>query len=157
MLVYGIIPAIKEGTPRPALGPALTLRTFVAQIRRLPAGHSVSYGRTCTLSRSTRIATIPVGYGDGYPRALSNCGSVLIGGKRAPILGRICMDVTLVDVTDLPDAELGAEVVLIGSQGDERISVEEIARLTDATEHDVTLRLTERVRKIYKNVKHNGG
>ncbi len=157
LLIYGIVPAVKEGTPLPSIAPALTLKTSIAQIRSLPAGHTISYGRTCTLSRPSRIATLPVGYGDGYPRSIGNRGSVLICGKRAPILGRVCMDVTLVDVTDIPEAERGAEAILIGSQGMERISVEEIARLTDATEHDVTTRLTERVRKVYKDCKKTGG
>ena len=151
LLIYGIVPPVSDGVALPALAPALTLKTKVAQIRSLPIGHTISYGRTHTLARSSRVASLSIGYGDGYPRALGNRGHVLINGKRAPILGRVCMDVTLVDVTDIPQVQVGSEAVLIGSQGLQRITVEEIARLTDATEHDVVLRLTQRVKRVYRD------
>jgi alanine racemase len=151
LLIYGIMPPVSDGIALPALAPALTLKARIVQIRSLPAGHTISYGRTHKLERSSRVATLAVGYGDGYPRALGNRGHVLIGGKRAPILGRVCMDVTIVDVTDIPQVQLGDEATLIGSQGLQRITVEEIARLTGATEHDVVLRLTQRVKRVYKD------
>jgi alanine racemase len=157
LLVYGIVPPVSDGVALPALAPALTLKTRVAQIRSLPAGHTISYGGTHTLTRSSRVASLSVGYGDGYPRALGNRGHVLISGKRAPILGRVCMDVTLVDVTDIPQVQPGSEAVLIGSQGLQRITVEEIARLTDATEHDVVLRLTQRVKRVYRDCRTTTG
>lgn len=149
LLIYGIIPPVSDGIALPALAPALTLKARISQIRALPAGHTIGYGRTHKLSRSSRVATLAVGYGDGYPRALGNRGHVLIAGKRAPILGRVCMDVTIVDVTDIPQVQIGDQATLIGSQGLQRITVEEIARLTGATEHDVVLRLTQRVRKVH--------
>jgi alanine racemase len=149
LLTYGILPQLPADYNPPTFRPALTLKTWIALIRELAAGASLSYSRTHTLTRPSRIATLPVGYGDGYPRALSNIGEVLVCGRRAPILGRVCMDVMLVDVTDIPEANACAEVILIGRQGDEQIRVEEIARLVDTTDHDITTRLTSRVERKY--------
>lgn len=152
LLTYGILPHVPPDTPIPPVRPALALKTRIALIRKLPQGHTISYGRTYALSRPGRIATLPIGYGDGYPRALSNVGHVLVCGRKAPIVGRICMDVTMIDVSDIPEAHVGAEVVLVGKQGEQEIRVEEIARLTQTTEHDVTTRLTARVPRIYSNI-----
>lgn len=149
LLVYGILPDVPPDTPVPDLRPALTLKTRIALLRTLPKGHPISYGRTHVLARESRIATLPIGYGDGYPRTLGNTGHVLIGGRRAPLLGRVCMDMALADVTDIPDAGADSEVVLIGAQEAERIRVEEIARRTQTTAHDVTTRLTARVPRVY--------
>jgi alanine racemase len=149
LLVYGIVPEHSPNVPRPEVRPVLTLRARVALIRELADGSSISYGGTHTLRRRSRVATLPIGYGDGYPRALSNKGSVIIRGRRAPILGRVCMDMMMIDVTDIPETFAGDEAVLIGRQGDENIGVEEIARLAETTEHDVTTRLTERVARVY--------
>jgi alanine racemase len=153
LLIYGIVPTVPESTLLPALRPALTLKTHVALVRALPEGHTISYGRTHILRRPSLVATLPVGYGDGYPRALGNFGEVLINGQRAPIIGRICMDVTMVDVTEIPNVEQGTEVVLIGAQGEDRITVEELARSIQTTEHDITTRLTARVPRIFKTSK----
>jgi alanine racemase len=149
LLIYGIRPSVPQDVPIPSITPVMTLKSAIALIRKVPAGRGVSYGHTHTLVRASRLATIPVGYGDGYPRALSNRGYVLIAGRRAPILGRVCMDVTVVDVTDIPQAEEGSEVVLIGKQGTECITVEEIAGMAGTTAHDVTTRLTSRVDRVY--------
>lgn len=147
--IYGLMPRLQAGTALPPLQPALTLKTRIALIRDLPAGHPISYHSTHRLERPSRVATLPVGYGDGYPRALSGVGGVLVAGRRAPILGRVCMDMTVVDVTDLPEAREGSEVVLIGAQGDARISAEEIATAIDTTVHDITTRLSARVERVY--------
>ena len=149
LLIYGIEPPVPKEVSIPPLRPALSLKARVVQVRTLPAGHGVSYGRTHILTRPSRLAVLPVGYGDGYPRALGNVGRVLINGASAPIVGRVCMDLTLVDVTDIPGVNVGTEAVLIGRQGSEKIRVEEIARLIQTTEHDVTTRLTPRVPRIY--------
>lgn len=149
LLTYGLRPDLPESIPIPAVRPALSLKARIALIRELPAGSSISYGRTHILKRSSRVATIQIGYGDGYPRELSGKGSVLVAGRRAPILGRICMDVTVADVTEIPEAREGDEAVLIGSQGREQIRVQEIARLIGTTVHDVTTRLTSRVNRVY--------
>jgi alanine racemase len=149
LLLYGLLPQLPDGAPAPELRPALTLKTHIVLVRELPAGHGVSYNRTRVLNRPSRVATIPVGYGDGYPRDLSNIGEALVAGRRAPILGRVCMDLTMLDVTDVPDAREGSEVVLIGAQGGDRIRAEGLARLVGTTEHEITTRLTSRVKRVY--------
>lgn len=151
LLIYGILPEMPNLLDIPPLRPALTLKTQIALVRMLEAGQSISYSRTHVLNRTSRIATLPVGYGDGYPRGLSNVGKVLVCGRRASIVGRVCMDVTMVDVTDIPEAQVGSEVVLIGRQGEREIRVEEIARHVRTTEHDVTTRLTARVPRVYRD------
>ncbi|MCS6775361.1 MAG: alanine racemase [Chloroherpetonaceae bacterium] len=145
LLLYGI------GTLPVPVTPVLTLKARVATVRDLPAGANISYGRTCRLRRPGRVATVLIGYGDGYSRRLSNRGCVLIRGRRAPVLGRVCMDQTVVDVTDVPDAAPGDEAVCIGAQGDQCLTVEEIARLCGATEHEVSTGLMPRVPRYYRN------
>ncbi|HZT43126.1 MAG TPA: alanine racemase [Chthonomonadaceae bacterium] len=159
LLLYGILPPIPNLTAPaasaanspslPALQPVLTLAARVATVRTLPAGHPISYGVTHRLARPSRVATVLIGYGDGYPRRLSNRGAMLLRGKRAPILGRVCMDQTVIDVTDIPGVEPGEEAVCIGSQGDDRISIEEIAAVIDTTEHEISTCLTPRVARIF--------
>lgn len=149
LLVYGILPAVPPDTPAPELHPALALKSRISLVRSLPAGHTISYSRTHTLRRASRIAVVPAGYGDGYPRELSDRGRVLVGGRQAPIVGRVCMDVTMVDVTGIDNAVVGSEVVLIGTQGREEMRAEEIARIIGTTPHDVTTRLTDRVPRVY--------
>jgi alanine racemase len=129
--------------------PILTLKARVATVRALPAGHTISYGATHRLARPTLVATVLIGYGDGYPRCLSNRGHLLLRGRRAPILGRVCMDQTVVDVSDIPDVVPGDIAVCIGAQGDERIRVEEIAQLIETTEHEITTCLTARIPRVY--------
>jgi alanine racemase len=148
LFLYGIRPKSLEPSSFRQLKPVLALKTRVALLKELPEGHAISYDRTHILTRPSLVATLPVGYGDGYPRELSNRGSVLIRGFRAPILGRVCMDMTVVDVTDLPGATVGDEAVLIGRQGSDEITVEQLAALINTTEHDITTRLTDRVARI---------
>lgn len=153
LLLYGVSPYDDAGEVSsevlPRLVPALTLKTRVGTVRELPEGHSISYGVTKKLTRPSRVATILIGYGDGYSRRLSGVGQMLIRGRRAPILGRVCMDQTVVDVTDMPEVVAGDEVVCIGAQGDERIDVESIAHLIDSTPHEVTTGLTSRLLRCY--------
>lgn len=159
LLLYGILPALpnatilnvdpKNAAPPPVFRPALTLRARVATVRALPAGHPISYGVTHRLSRPSLVATVLIGYGDGYPRRLSNCGALLLRGRRAPILGRVCMDQTVVDVTGISGVVPGDEAICIGSQGAESIRVEEIARRIDTTEHEITTCLTPRIPRRY--------
>jgi alanine racemase len=146
--LYGLRPSA-EVEPGVALRPALTLKSRVARVRILPAGASISYGRTYVTERPTRVALIPVGYGDGYHRILSNRGAVLIRGKRAPILGRVCMDQFVVNVSDIPGIRLHDEVVLIGRQGEGHIPAEEVARWAETINYEVTTSLTPRVTRIY--------
>ena len=127
----------------------MALKSRVGTVRELPEGHPISYGATVRLRRPSRVATVLIGYGDGYPRRLSNAGDMLICGRRAPILGRVCMDQTVVDVTDIPQAAAGDEVVCIGRQGEEHILVEELAAIIDATPHEITTGLTSRLLRRY--------
>ena len=150
LLIYGISPPIPNSNLKaPDIRPALSLRARVATVRNLPAGHNISYGLTHTLTRPSRIATVLIGYGDGYPRRLSNCGEMLIRGMRVPILGRVCMDQTMIDVTDLPNVRAGEIATCIGTDGQERISIQEIAKLIGTTDHEIPTTLTDRVERIY--------
>lgn len=125
--------------------------TRAVYVKTIQPGEKVSYGGLFTAQRPTRVMTIPVGYADGYNRRLSCTGSVLVRGKRAPILGRVCMDQVMVDVTDIPGAEAGDEVVLIGAQGNECISAEEIASLLGTISYEVICSPSARVPRVYKN------
>ncbi|MEZ4848297.1 MAG: bifunctional UDP-N-acetylmuramoyl-tripeptide:D-alanyl-D-alanine ligase/alanine racemase [Bacteroidia bacterium] len=144
--LYGIDPT-GENHPLEEIG---SLHSTVSQIRTYPVGTSIGYGRSQFADRETRIATVPVGYADGIPRSLSNGKmSFLIRGKRAPIFGRVCMDMIMLDVTDIPEAEAGDEVVLIGRQGDEFISVVELAEAAGTIPYEILVRISPRVRRVY--------
>ena len=130
---------------------ALSWKSEIVHIKTIKAGETIGYGRTFTAEKDMRIATVAVGYGDGYHRAISNKGEMLIGGKRAPIVGRICMDQTMVDVTHIPHAAVGDEVVLIGCQQGDRITAEEVAIWADTISYEVLLGITARVPRLYLN------
>lgn len=132
------------------LEPVLRWRTEVVRLKTLSAGHPVGYGRTFRTTRESRIATLPVGYADGYNRLLSNRGEVLVRGRRAPVIGRVSMDLVTVDVTDVPDVQFGDEVVLLGSQASETISAEEIAALTGTISYEVFCNISARVPRLYR-------
>jgi alanine racemase len=146
--LYGLEPS-SQWPPVFELRPALALKSLVSRVRQLPAGAGVSYGRTFITQKPTLAALVPVGYGDGYHRSLSNQGSVLIRGQRAPILGRICMDQFVVDISHVPGVQQDDEVVLVGSQGDERIRAEEVAALAGTINYEVTTGLLPRVARVY--------
>jgi alanine racemase len=147
LMLYGLYPApsLEE---RSTLRPAMSLRSAVGLVRRVPAGEGVSYGLTFAPERDTTIVTIPIGYGDGFPRLLSNTGSVLIGGKRRPIAGRVTMDTVMADVGD-DDVATGDEVVLIGAQGAEEIRATEIAALAQTINYEVVCSVGPRVPRRY--------
>lgn len=148
LLLYGYNPAGPE-CPIP-VAPVMSVRTRVLLVRDLPAGVGVSYGRTWVTPRPSRIATLPVGYADGYPRALSNRGSVLIHGYEAPIRGRVCMDLTMVDVTDIPvPVEEGDEVTLLGAQGERAITAWDLARQSDTIPYEILAGWSDRVPRSY--------
>ena len=132
------------------LKPMMSLKSRVLQLKRLPRGHSVSYGRTFICPRKTLVAVIPIGYADGYSRLLSNCGEVLIRGKKAPVIGVVCMDLTMADVTDIDGVKAGDEVVLIGRQGKESITAEDIAEKIGTISYEVLCRIGQRVPRIYR-------
>lgn len=146
--MYGLHPS-DEVAPAVPLKAALSLRSHVARVRTLPAGASISYGRTYITPRAMPVALIPVGYGDGYHRILSNRGAVLINGQRAPIVGRVCMDQFVVDISDVGPVALGDDVVLIGAMGEACIPAEEVARWAETINYEVTTGLLPRVPRLY--------
>ena len=147
--LYGLWPSDEVQKDRLPMHPLMELKSHVSYVKTLPAGREISYGGTYTTTRETKVATIPVGYGDGYPRTLSNKGSVLIQGKRVPILGRVCMDQFMVDVTDVPDVVVGTEVTLLGRDGDEIITAEEIGDLSGRLNYEFVCCLGKRIPRIY--------
>ena len=141
-----------------SLRPALRLVSHVSFVKEVGKGTSISYGGTYITEKKMKIATIPVGYGDGYPRSLSNkgysrClsgkGSVLIHGKKAPILGRVCMDQFMVDVTEIPDVAFMDEVILIGRDQEEQIQVEDLAELSGRFNYEFVCCLSKRIPRVY--------
>jgi len=147
IILYGISPLPEF---QRLLKPVMNWKTRIALIRDVPAGHSISYGRTFITPRPMRIATLSAGYADGYPRHISNRGaSMLAGGKRCALLGRVTMDLMVIDVSDLPEAAIGDEVVLMGRQGDEEISASELAELAGTIHWEIVTRIGSRVRRVY--------
>jgi len=126
----------------PQLKPVLTWKTKIVQLKTIPVGSYVGYGCTYRTTRDTRLAVLPVGYADGYDRQLSNTAYVLVNGRRAPVIGRVCMNVTMIDVTDIPDTRLENEVVLLGSWGDERVSAELMANWAGTINYEVVTRIS---------------
>ncbi len=150
--LYGLWPSDEVDHEAMELHPVMELKTHVAYVKELEAGRAISYGGTFVTERTSRIATIPVGYADGYCRGLSNKGSVLIHGQKAPICGKVCMDQFMVDVTDLPDVKIGDEVTLVGKDGDEMITMEEIGDLSGRFNYEFVCVLGKRVPRVfYKN------
>lgn len=147
--IYGIYPSAEVSRDSMKLTPAMSLRSRIVYIKEIETGTQISYGGTFTATHPMKIATIPVGYGDGYPRMLSNKGCVLIHGKRAKILGRICMDQFMVDVTDIPEAKELDEVILVGRQGNEEITVDELGDLCGRFSYEFICDIGKRVPRIY--------
>ena len=131
------------------LKPAMKLVTQIVHIKQAPKGFSVSYGRKYITKRDSIIATIPIGYADGYPRSLSNKGEVLIRGQRAKVAGTICMDITMLDVTHIKGVKQGDEAVLIGKQGNDKITVDELAEKTGTISYEILCGITSRVPRVY--------
>ncbi|MDW8290468.1 MAG: alanine racemase [Armatimonadota bacterium] len=146
LLLYGVAPSGHHPEPL-GVKPVLSLHTRVTALRWIPPGRAVGYGATFVARRKTLVATVPVGYGDGYLRALGNRAEVLLRGRRVPVIGRVCMDQMMLDATDT-GAEVGDVVTLIGKQGEEEITVNEIAHWLDTTPHEVTTLLSARVQRI---------
>jgi alanine racemase len=145
--MYGLNPP-GGAMPKVKLSPALEFRTRVVYLKRVPKGTPISYGSTYITDKETTIATLPVGYADGLPRALSNKGQVLIRGKRFNIVGRVCMDLTLVDVDD-ESIKVGDDVTLIGSQGNDMISADEVAKWADTISYEIICGIGKRVPRVY--------
>ncbi|NLO38700.1 MAG: alanine racemase [Ruminiclostridium sp.] len=150
IILYGLYPSDEVDKTVIELKPAMSLKAKVVMVREVEPGVPVSYGRTYTTKRKSRIATIPIGYADGYSRLLSNTGRVLIHGEYAPVLGRVCMDQCMVDVTDIPTpVKTGDEVVLFGKQGNREITVEEVAALSQTVNYEVVCLIGKRVPRVY--------
>lgn len=149
IILYGLWPSEEVQKERIDLQPVLELFSHVAYVKQLEAGKSISYGGAYTTKKTQTIATIPAGYGDGYPRSLSNQGYVLIHGKKAPIVGRVCMDQFMVDVTDIPQVKTGDKVVLAGKDGEEVITLETLAKLSGRFHYEFTCCLSKRIPRVY--------
>ncbi len=147
--LYGLMPSDEVGAGRVTLQPALSLYSHIVYVKTMHTGQSISYGKTYQVMRDMRVATVPVGYGDGYPRSLSGKGYVLIAGKRAPILGRVCMDQFMVDVSEIPEALEGTEVVLLGKSGNEEITAELLGDLSGRFNYELVCDLNKRVPRVY--------
>ncbi|MDE5966566.1 MAG: alanine racemase [Lachnospiraceae bacterium] len=149
IIIYGLYPSEEVAKERIDLKPALSWYAHVTHVKTTPAGEGVSYGATYVTERPTRIATIGLGYADGYSRALSNKGYVLIRGKRAPIIGRVCMDQFMVDVSEIDGVSVEDVVTLVGADGEQRISVEEIAALAGSFNYEFVCDISKRVPRVY--------
>jgi alanine racemase len=149
IIVYGLYPSDEVDHSRIELSPVMSLKARVAYVMKVPAGFKVSYGCTYKTERDTLIATIPLGYADGYSRLLSSRGEVLLNGQRAHVVGRVCMDQIMVDAGAIPGVKMGDEAVIIGRQGDMEVSVDEIASKLGTINYEVTCMVYHRVPRIY--------
>ncbi|MBI5827803.1 MAG: alanine racemase [Deltaproteobacteria bacterium] len=148
IMLYGAYPAARLAG-KVALKPVMSVRTRILSLKRAPAGFPVGYGRTFVTKRESVIATLPIGYADGFPRRLSGNADVLVRGARAPVVGTVCMDMAMCDVTDVPGAEVGDEVVVMGSQDGESITAEEIAGKAGTISYEIFCGVSARVPRIY--------
>ena len=147
---YGLRPSEFIDVAARGFRPVMTLRSRIIYLKEVPAGFPVSYGSVWKSRRPSRIATVAVGYGDGYRRCLSNCGEMLLHGKRAPVVGRVCMDLTMIDVTSVPEAAVGDEVTVWGVEGSETLSADEVAAAAGTIGYEMTTGLNVRVPRIFK-------
>ena len=147
--IYGIYPSSEVERDIVKLAPVMELKSHITYVKDVPAGAAISYGGTYVADKKRRVATIPVGYADGYPRQLSNKGWVLIHGKKAPILGRVCMDQFMADVTEIDNVKKGDEVTLLGRDGDEFISIEELGDLCGRFSYEFACDISPRVPRVY--------
>lgn len=148
--LYGLLPSEEVSPDAVPLRPAMSFYSHLVCVKTLRRGQSVSYGATFTAEEDMRIATVPVGYGDGYPRSLSNRGYVLLHGKRAPILGRVCMDQFMVDVSRIPEAEEGDRAVLLGADGDECISAQLLGEMSGRFHYELVCDIGKRIPRLYR-------
>ena len=146
--VYGLAPSHDIDIAALGLAPVMSLKTKIIGIKHVEAGYSVSYGGTFTTKRPSIIAAVAIGYGDGYSRSFSNRGFMLAGGRRVPVAGRVCMDLTMLDVTDAPHVAVGDEVVVFGKQADEIISADELADMIGTINYEITTGVAARVRRV---------
>jgi alanine racemase len=149
LALYGCLPLMAPQFGQTSLEPVMTVKSRVLQVKQVPAGTGISYGLTQQTRRDSRLAVIGIGYADGFPRLLSGCGQVLVGGSRAQIIGRVCMNMTVVDVTDIDAVECGAEVVVLGRQGEDEISAAEIAEWAGTINYEILCSLGNLNSRVY--------
>jgi alanine racemase len=147
--LYGFYPSKEVDPTRVDLFPAMTLTSFLTAVRSVSKGFKTSYGMTYETREPTKLASVPVGYADGFSRQFSSNGYMLVRGVRAPIVGRVCMDQTMIDVGKIPGVRAGDEVVIIGSQENETISADELADRAGTINYEIVSALTARVRRVY--------
>ncbi len=147
LMLYGYSPLQKK---KPlGLSPILTVKSRVISVKKMPAGRSISYGRTFITKRETRVAVIGIGYADGYPRALSNCGEMIANGMRVPVIGRICMDMTMLDVTNAPALSVGDLVTVIGQEGKEEVFADTLAKKANTIPYEILCGLKGNIPRAY--------
>jgi alanine racemase len=147
--IYGLYPSDDVDRQRVSLRPAMALKSQIIQLKKVPAGFKVSYGSTYTTQQPTTIATVPIGYADGLNRLLSSRGLMLVGGQRVPIVGRVCMDLTMLDVGAIKNVQMGHEVVVFGQQGSATLTVDEMAATLDTINYEIVTGISARVPRIY--------
>ena len=147
--LYGLYPSEDVGPSRVNLIPAMTLRSIISSVKKVPKGFKVSYGMTYETHKPTVLASVPIGYGDGFSRCFSSNGTMLVNGCRAPIVGRVCMDQTMIDVGDIPGVRAGDPVVIIGHQKDQEIRADEWAERSGTINYEIVTALTQRVHRVY--------
>jgi alanine racemase len=147
--LYGLSPSPGCCPAGVTLRPAMSLKSRIVHLKEVPEAFTVSYGCTFQTDKRTRIATVPVGYADGFNRLLSNRGQMLVRGVRAPITGRVCMDLTMIEVGHIPEAAVGDEVVVFGRQGRETISIDELALAQETITYEIVTSVSERVPRVF--------
>lgn len=147
--LYGLYPSEDVGPSWVNLMPAMTLRSIISSVKKVPKGFKVSYGMTYETHKPTVLASVPIGYGDGFSRSFSSNGTMLVNGCRAPIVGRVCMDQTMIDVGDIPGVQTGDPVVIIGCQKDQEIRADEWAERSGTINYEIVTALTQRVDRVY--------
>lgn len=153
IITYGLYPSAEVDKSLMDIKPSMEWKTHISHIKTLEAGREISYGGTYVTDKETVVATIPVGYADGYPRCLSNIGRVIVNGKYAPILGRVCMDQFMVDITGIPDVKEENEVTLVGCDGELVLTMEEVSEMAHSFNYELPCRISRRVPRVYT---HNG-
>lgn len=149
IITYGLYPSAEVDQSLMDIKPSMEWKTHISHIKTLEAGREISYGGTYVTDKETVVATIPVGYADGYPRCLSNIGRVIVNGRYAPILGRVCMDQFMVDITDIPDITAENEVTLVGCDGELTLTMEEVSEIAHSFNYELPCRISRRVPRVY--------
>lgn len=149
IITYGMLPS-GENAGMIDLKPLMTVKTTVGLVKHVPAGSQVSYGRTYTAETERVLATVPIGYADGYSRALSSKANMIVNGHYAPVVGRVCMDQLMIDVTDIPDVKMGTEVIVVGTDGDKHVTFDDLAAILGTINYELPCVITKRVPRVYK-------